>query len=140
MNYFIFVRNDIDNPYSKENFEKTKSEFWTSYNDSDEPRKHAEVYDSIQKGDLILCYSAKEKEICAILEAGAKNDEGITLEFKNALNISLESIKAHYESILALSSEKYSPFSKDMSNIFFGTFFESNESQFFYICGLDFIN
>ena len=140
MNYFIFVRNDIDNPYSKENFENTKSEFWSSYNDSGEPRKHAEVYDSIQKGDLILCYSAKEKEICAILEAGAKSDDGITLEFKNALNISLESIKVHYESILALSPEKYSPFSKDMSNIFFGTFFESSESQFFYLCRLDFIN
>ena len=140
MNYFILVRNDIDKPYNKGNLKNTKSEFWSSYNDSDEPRKHAEVYDSIQNGDLILCYSAKEKEICAILEVGAKSDDGITLEFKNALNISLESIKAHYESILALSPEKYSPFTKDMSNIFFGTFFESNESQFFYICGLDFVN
>lgn len=138
MRYFIVVRKDIANPYSAENIAHTKSEFWSSYNDDGEPRKNAEVYATIQKGDKILCYSGVEKVICAILEAGEKDSEGITMKFQTALNIPLESIKAHYETLLELSPEKYSPFSSDKSNIFFGTFFEASEAQFYYLCGLHF--
>lgn len=138
MRYFIVVRKDKENPYSAGNLPITKSEFWNSHNDNGEPRKYAEVYDSIQKGDKVLCYSGVEKAICAILGAGDKSSKGIMMEFRATLNIPLESIKAHYEILLNLSLDKYSPFSKDKSNIFFGTFFEVSKAQFYYLCGLHF--
>lgn len=79
-----------------------------------------------------------QKRQCAILEAGDKSSKGIMMEFRATLNIPLESIKAHYEILLQLLPYKYSPFSKDKSNIFFGTFFEVSEAQFYYIMWIAF--
>lgn len=110
---------------------------WYRHNDNDELRKYAKVYDSINKGDKILCYSAIDKAICAILEAGTKNNDGIDLEFKKPLNVSLETMKAHYDTILSLSPKKYSSFTKTMRNIFYGTFFQTTKQQFDFICALD---
>lgn len=139
MNYFIAVRKDKENPYSKENLIETKSEFWhKSYNGK--LRKYVKVYDNIQSSDKILCYSALDKKICAILEVGEKNNKKIVLNFKNALDVSLEAIKAHYEVILSLSSKKYSPFTKNMKNIFYGTFFQTTKEQFDFICNLENVN
>ena len=141
MNYFIVVRKDIENPYKESWLKETQSELWGSASDKDEsePRKHSEVYEKIQKGDLLLCYSGKgENGICAILEAGDKNDEGIILHFKDSLEIPLDLIKDEriYQQILALSPEKYSPFTADKSNIFYGTFFATTKKQFYFLCNL----
>lgn len=135
MNYFIVVRKD--NPYSRENFEKV--ELWLKQSDTkDEPRKHGEVYSQIQEGDLLLCYSGEDRRICAVLEARDKIDLGINLKFKDELDLPLELIKDEriYKDILALSPPLYSPFTKDKSNIFYGTFFATTKEQFFYLCGL----
>lgn len=64
MRYFVVVRKDRENPYSAENLPSTKREFWNSHNDNGESRKYAEVYDNIQKGDKVLCYSGAEKAMC----------------------------------------------------------------------------
>lgn len=140
MNYFIVVRNDIENPYGKDRLKETKIELWGNASDKDEnePRRHGEVYEAIQKGDLMLCYSGKDKSICAILEAGDKIIEGIILNFKDSLYIPLDTIKDEriYQQILALSPEKYSPFTQDKSNIFYGTYFKSTKKQFWHICAL----
>lgn len=94
MNYFIVVRNDIDNPYDKDSLKETKAELWgVSDRDKDEPRKYSEVYEQIQKDDLLLCYSGKDKGFCAILEAGDKMSEGIILKFKDSLDVPLDVIK-----------------------------------------------
>lgn len=134
MNYFIVVRKD-ESFYS--NLKSGNSELWYRYNDNGKLHKYAKVYDNIKKGDKILCYSARDKAICAILEAETKDSNGINLAFKTLLNISLETIKAHYDTILSLSPEKYSPFTKDMKNIFYGTFFQATKSQFDFICNLN---
>ena len=140
MNYFIVVRNDKESPYSNDKLKDTKTELWSNASDKSEsePRKHGEVYEAIQKGDLMLCYSGKDKSICAILEAGDKINEGVILKFKDSLNVSLDTIKDGqiYQQILALSPDKYSPFTQDKSNIFYGTYFKSTKKQFWYICAL----
>lgn len=137
MNYFIVVRNDIENPYNQG---ERENELWLNTSDSgeDELRKYAEVYKEIRKGDLLLCYSGKDKGFCALLEAGDKNDEGIILNFKDSLYIPIDTIKDEriYQQILALSPDKYSPFTQDKSNIFYGTYFKSTKKQFWHICAL----
>ena len=96
------------------------------------------MYKEIRKGDLLLCYSGKDKGFCALLEAGDKNDEGIILNFKDSLYIPIDIIKDEriYQQILALSPDKYSPFTQDKSNIFYGTYFKSTKKQFWHICAL----
>lgn len=140
MNYFIVVRNDIDNPYGKDRLKETKAELWgnTSDRDENEPRKYSEVYEQIQKDDLLLCYSGRDKGFCAILEAGDKINEGIILKFKDSLDVPLDVIKEEriYQQILALCPDKYSPFTKDKSNLFFGTYFKTTKKQFWHICAL----
>lgn len=95
MNYFIVVRNDIKSPYSKDKLKEREAELWlgTSHKIENEPRKFDEVYKEIRKGDLMLCYSGKDKGFCAILEAGDKMSEGIILKFKDSLNVPLDAIK-----------------------------------------------
>lgn len=140
MNYFIVVRNDIDNPYGKDSLKEAKAELWgnASHRDENESRKYSEVYEQIQKDDLLLCYSGKDKGFCAILEAGDKINEGIILKFKDSLNVPLDVIKEEqiYQQILALCPKKYSPFTKDKSNLFFGTYFQTAKKQFWHICAL----
>lgn len=139
MNYFIVVRNDIKSPYSKDKLKEREAELWgVSDRGKDEPRKYSEVYEQIQKDDLLLCYSGKDKGFCAILEAGGKIDEGIILKFKDSLNVPLDVIKEEriYQQILALCPDKYSPFTKDKSNLFFGTYFKTTKKQFWHICAL----
>ncbi|MBD5164791.1 EVE domain-containing protein [Helicobacter sp.] len=138
MRYWICVCKEYDKDWQEEY--GAIWEWWKHGANGDRSGKHTACFEQMREGDKVLCYETTTHSFTAVLEVSEKfeNNSKMKLTFKQKTKVPLDSITKdeHYQKILASNADKYSPFTANKSNLFYGTFFATTKEQFEYICSL----
>lgn len=138
MRYWICVCKKYDEDWQEEY--GTEWEWWKNGEDGERGGKYPACFEQMREGDRVLCYQTSKHSFTAELEVSEKFEANskMKLTFKRKTNIPLECVtdESHYPQILDSNADKYSPFTENKSNLFFGTFFATTKEQFEYICAL----